>query len=85
MAYSSSKGRNGSETPCADGGGAGASREQGHGDADGEAMEEVGCWRRREQGRCLGLGVALGKRSSSGDGYGVEEARRDGSGSGIRR
>ena len=26
----------------------------------------------------MGLGVALGKRSSSGDGCGVEEARRDG-------
>ena len=28
----------------------------------------------------MGLGVALGKRSSSGDGCGVEEALGDGSG-----
>jgi len=37
MAYSSSKARNGTETSGADGGGAGASREQGRGEADGLA------------------------------------------------
>ena len=59
MAYSSSKGRNGSETPCADGGGAGASREQGHGDADGEALgkkEQLRRWLRGGGGATGRLG-----------------------------